>query len=199
MIVIIDLNSGNLSSIENAFSKINVTTNTTNDLSKIKNASKIIIPGVGSFDNYIKSLHNLNLINLLNEKVLVNKVPILGICAGMQIMTDGSDEGTTKGLSWISGYTHKFKSNTYLKVPHIGWNKIIPNKKNLLFQKNAKFYFCHSYYVKTKNKYDSLSETTYGVSFNSIIQRENIYGCQFHPEKSHDDGLSFLNNFINKI
>ena len=191
MIIILDVKFGNLHSIKNALNKINAESNISNDINDLDKAKKIILPGVGSFDNYINSIENLGLLDLLNDKVLNKKVPVLGICAGMQIMTNGSEEGKNPGLSWIDGFTIKFNSTTSIKIPHIGWNSVNYNYNKFKDKINLKYYFCHSYYVNLKNKNYEIASTSYGRKFVSILKKDNIYGCQFHPEKSHIQGLNF--------
>jgi glutamine amidotransferase len=148
-------------------------------------------------------LRHLDLIELLNNKVLVEKTPILGICLGMQLMTGFSEEGNVAGLSWVDAKTVRFPldfAERKIKVPHIGWNNTTWNS-NHLFGNNITtddlFYFVHSYYVTCRNRQDSLFESSYGLSFDSGFMHENIIGVQFHPEKSHKSGLKLLQNFIN--
>lgn len=201
MIIIIDYGLGNLGSIKNMLKKIGVASEITNDLSKIKLANKLILPGVGSFDDGMSNLMKFNLLNILNDKVLIDKVPILGICLGMQLMLNSSDEGLSTGLNWINGKSKKFP-DTYkdnkLIVPHMGWNDVSVTKKNKLFTQDIldyRFYFVHSYYVQLDSNNDIIGQTTYGLDFTSSFNCENIYGVQFHPEKSHKFGMNLLKNF----
>lgn len=199
MIIIVDYGMGNLGSIFNMFKRIGVKSKISSKLSDIKNAEKLILPGVGAFDIAMKRLHNLKLIDVLNHQALDKKIPILGICLGMQLLTNSSEEGVEKGLCWIDAETTKFnfKSNG-LKVPHMGWNTVnisTPCKLTTDMLEESRFYFVHSYYVKVKNEKNSILKTNYGVEFDSAIQSENIYGAQFHPEKSHKFGMKLFENF----
>lgn len=198
MIVIVDYKMGNLGSIKNMLKKIGVPSLISADPKEIANASKIILPGVGSFDRAMENINKLNLKKVLDEAVLINKTPILGICLGMQIMTNGSQEGNQAGLSWIDGECIKFKSQD-LRIPHMGWNYIkIENEIHMSLELNnrSKFYFVHSYYVHLNDKRNLLFSTDYGIEFCSAFHYKNIYGVQFHPEKSHKFGMQFLTNFI---
>ncbi|MGB9696565.1 MAG: imidazole glycerol phosphate synthase subunit HisH [Ignavibacteria bacterium] len=202
MIVVIDYQMGNVGSIVNMVKKFTREVTVSSNPDVIENADKLILPGVGTFDRGILNLQRLNLINLLNHKVLVTKTPILGICLGMQIFTLGSEEGTLQGLGWIDAETVKFKfdnHNSSLKIPHMGWNYIqkrsdSPLSKNLNSQ--SRFYFLHSYYLRCKDENDIILTTQYGIEFTSAIQKNNIYGVQFHPEKSHRFGLQLMRNFV---
>ncbi|MCF6246329.1 MAG: imidazole glycerol phosphate synthase subunit HisH [Desulfobacula sp.] len=199
IIAIIDYKMGNLRSVEKAFKKIGANVVITNEYSVIKNADKIVLPGVGAFKEGMENLRQLALIDLLNKEILENKKIFLGICLGMQLIGSKSYEvEETKGLGWISGESVKFNSKT-LKVPHVGWNNISYTNKNVLFDNipdQTDFYFVHSYYFKSEAEYDS-SLTNYGVDFVSSVNRKNIFGCQFHPEKSQKYGLEILTNFAN--
>jgi len=202
MLVIVDYGMGNLGSIENMFRKIGAEVKISNDLNEIKNADKLILPGVGAFDNGISSLHSLGLVPILHKKVIVDKTPILGICLGMQLFTNKSAEGTLPGLGWIDAETNRFKfenENTKLKVPHMGWNTVDVVKKTAIFNKyynESRYYFVHSYYVKCKHKDNVLATTQHGIEFDSAIIKDNIIGTQFHPEKSHKYGLKILRCFM---
>ena len=198
-VIIIDYGMGNLRSVQKAFERINVSSTISTDANDIINAQKIVLPGVGNFEKGIKNLKEKGLIDALNEAVIKRSVPVLGICLGMQLMTDFSEEGNVNGLGWIKAETIKFdfKANE-LKIPHMGWNNIkILNEDGLFKEINEDhfFYFVHSYYVTCKNNEDILSTTEYGDSFVSAFKKNNIYGCQFHPEKSHDAGINVIKNF----
>jgi len=197
MITILDYNMGNLGSIYNMLKKIGFKSIITNDKEKIWQASKIILPGVGSFDHAMKNLKELDMISILDEKAVGQKTPILGICLGLQIMAKSSSEGKLSGLGWIDAHVEKFPSSD-LPIPHMGWNYIYVKKENPLIRnldENARFYFVHSYYFSCNKKEDVLSESLYGITFTSSIARENIFGVQFHPEKSHKYGMNVLQNF----
>jgi glutamine amidotransferase len=201
MIVIIDYGLGNLGSIQKAFNRIGVTTIISNSISEIESAKKLILPGVGHFTKGMQNLKESGFIDVLNRKVIIEKTPILGICLGMQMMTDFSEEGNVEGLGWIKAKTIHFSNinkDSNIKIPHIGWNSLEFDTKNPLFNKidlNAQFYFVHSYYVQCENHQNSMSRTNYILKYDSSIQNENIYGVQFHPEKSHSTGLQLLKNF----
>jgi glutamine amidotransferase len=200
MIAIIDYGIGNLASVLNMFKKIGIRDVTiTNNHKIIQEADKILLPGVGSFDAGMINLESSGLISVLNKKVLDDKVPTLGICLGMQLLTLRSEEGVKKGLGWIEAETIKFKldPSLKLKVPHMGWNYIHVNKENPLVEVNNRnrFYFVHSYHVKCFNESDSLATSNFGTDFTCIINKENIYGAQFHPEKSLKFGMKLFENF----
>jgi glutamine amidotransferase len=172
----------------------------TSDLEEIKRADKLILPGVGSFDNGMRELKELGLIDTLNTKVLEDKTPILGICLGMQLMTQSSEEGELDGLGWIEAESKRFVSKS-LKVPHMGWNIIYNQKESKLFtptDDEERFYFVHSYYVSCNDREDILTTTSYGHNFVSSFEKENIVGVQFHPEKSHKFGMRLFKNFVER-
>jgi glutamine amidotransferase len=180
--------------------KIGVQGDITSDIYKIESADKIILPGVGSFDTGMENLKNLGLLEVLNEKVQVKKTPVLGICLGMQLLTKGSEEGFLPGLGWIDGDVKKFALDAFqdLKVPHMGWDYVSVKKESLLFKEmyeEPKFYFVHSYYVSPAKTSDILTTTNYGIEFCSALENGNIFGAQFHPEKSHKYGMKLLKNF----
>lgn len=202
MITIIDYGCGNLGSIQNMIKKIGAQSIISSDKEAIANAQKLILPGVGSFDTGISNLHERGLWEILNKKVQVEKTPILGICLGMQLMTNGSQEGKLPGLGWIDAKTIRFNfGNTTIKrtIPNMGWNYIAIQKQSTLFNdmyENPKFYFVHSYYVMCNNAEDKLATADYGITYDCAFEKGNIYGVQFHPEKSHKYGMKLLQNFI---
>lgn len=202
-IVIIDYNMGNLRSVQKAFERVGADAIISNNHEVIKKASKIVLPGVGSFKDGMENLDKLDLITILNEEVISKKKPFLGICLGMQLLSKkGYENGETKGLSWVDAEVIKFDFTNYekkLKIPHVGWNNVKYKNKNQLFDNildNSDFYFVHSYYFNTVENVIT-SSTDYGFDFTSSIQKDNIYAFQFHPEKSQNVGLKLLENFVN--
>lgn len=200
MITIVDYGMGNVGSIVNMLKRIGVASYVACHKNEIEGADKIILPGVGAFDAAMERLESNNMIDALNQKALNEKVPVLGICLGMQLMTKGSEEGHRKGLGWIDAYTKKFSVtvNGY-KIPHMGWNTV-QQKQNIALVSNipddARFYFVHSYYVQTANSNDTIASTRYSCEFDSMITNgTNLFGVQFHPEKSHKFGMKIFENF----
>lgn len=203
MINIIDLGVSNVASVANMVKKTGGTPNIISNHSELNTikSNKAILPGVGSFDSAMKMLTRGNWFNSLNQYIENSSNSILGICLGMQIMFNRSEEGQLEGLKWIDGDIRKFQfENKKLKVPHMGWNFISPKKDDVLFQSSSerqRFYFVHSFFASCNDKNDVLSLTNYGIDFVSSVQKNNIYGVQFHPEKSHRYGMHIINNFIN--
>jgi glutamine amidotransferase len=202
MIVVIDNDLGNIGSVLNMLKKIGARAIISKKPDDLLNASKLILPGVGSFDDGIKNLVRYDYISTLNKLVLDDKVPILGICLGMQLMTRRSEEGSLDGLCWIDAEVKRFnflKSDHHLKIPHMGWNEIKIEQKNSFFKnykEKDRFYFVHSYHLVCHNLKNVLATTLHGYNFPSVIINENIIGTQFHPEKSHRYGMAFLKRFI---
>lgn len=205
MIVIIDYGLGNLGSIANMLKKLGIKATISSDPAVIETASKLILPGVGAFDNGIRNLSARGLIPLLNAKVLEEKTPVLGLCLGMQLMTQRSDEGVLPGLGWLEAETIRlsFDENQHnLRVPHMGWNRVYPVRPNPLFDQVdgiLRFYFAHSYHVVCKDRSDVLATTTYGHELTAAVMKDNIIGVQFHPEKSHKFGLQLFKNFVERV
>ena len=199
MIGIVNYGLGNVKAISNIFKKIGIDNFFINNSEDFKKSTKIILPGVGTFDASINLLKEKKFINILDDYVMNKKIPILGICIGMQIMAYKSSEGTEKGFGWIPGEIIKFKNeskNNKYRLPHMGWNSI-NTKNDFLFKniKNPEFYFLHSYYYKLENINHKISTTHYINDFPSAINNENIFATQFHPEKSHLFGIKLLKNF----
>jgi len=200
MITIIDYRTGNLGSIQNMLKKIRVESRVTSSPDEIASANKIILPGVGAFDQGMEMLEKLGMKDILDRKVLDDNVPVLGICLGMQLMTKRSEEGSLPGLGWIDAETVRFRfaDTIRYKSPHMGWNFIDAKKESRLLTNlpcNSRFYFVHSYYVKPADNADTLTTTLYEQEFASSFEKGNIAGVQFHPEKSHKFGMALLKNF----
>lgn len=199
MITIVDYGMGNLGSIMNMFKKLRIEARIASDPAAISDASKLLLPGVGSFDAAMQRINERGLKKILDRKVLEEKVPILGICLGMQLLTLSSEEGKLAGLGWIPGETLRFSfsGEEALKIPHMGWNYVREINSSALtnLPPDSRFYFVHSYYVKVKDPNHVGMQTRYGIDFDSVIQKDHIFGAQFHPEKSHKYGMRFLENF----
>lgn len=199
-IVILDYGMGNLGSIQNMLQYLGEDAVITSELSVIEKAEKLILPGVGAFDAGMGQLESSGLKNLLIEKVINQSIPILGICLGMQLMTQGSEEGTSNGLGWLDAHAYKFdfSQDTGLRVPHMGWNTIDITQNHPLvadLDEEPRYYFVHSYYVKSNDEHEVIANAHHGHPFAAIMSKGNIMGCQFHPEKSHRFGMMLLKNF----
>lgn len=203
MIIIPDYGCGNLASISRMFSKVGHEAVITSDSTDTKRAGLIVLAGVGAFDHGMSGLHEGGWYEALNEAVLVRRIPVLGICLGMQLMCRSSDEGDMPGFGWIDAEVRRFcLTDTKLKVPHMGWNLAEVQKENVLFdpdEPEERFYFVHSYHVVCANPSDVLTTTVHGYSFASSFQRDNIVGVQFHPEKSHRFGVELLRRFAGEF
>ena len=200
MIVVVDYGMGNLGSVLKSLKRLKVESKVSSSIDDIQNAKKLILPGVGHFSNGMKRLKEYGLIDVLNKKALDDKIPVLGICLGMQLFAKFSEEGDSKGLGWIDANIKKFNVSDKLKwkIPHMGWNSIKIKRNSQILEgidQNEYFYFVHSYYMQCLNDSDIISSTKYCYEFTSIVQKGNIYGTQFHPEKSHDKGIAILKNF----
>jgi glutamine amidotransferase len=201
MIVIVDYGVGNLGSIINMLKKAGAKAIASSDPDVLQQAEKLILPGVGAFDAGMNKLNECGLVPVLNHLALEKKVPFLGLCLGLQLMTKRSEEGQTRGLGWLEAETLRFRfeaDQAHLKIPHMGWNTIEVGQSHPLFKDlnpEARFYFVHSFYVRSQDPGVVLAETDYGGYFHSIFCRGNIMGFQFHPEKSHKYGMQLLKNF----
>jgi imidazole glycerol-phosphate synthase subunit HisH len=205
VITIIDYGMGNVMSIYNMLKKVGQKSIISSKTSDIESAEKLILPGVGAFDLGMNQLLQMSVIDTLNKRVIKDKIPILGICLGLQLFANQSEEGTgQKGLGWINADVKKFNqvyNDKPIRIPHMGWNEVKVVKPSRLMEDmppNPRFYFVHSYYFEVENKSDVLLTTEYGQVFASGIERENILGVQFHPEKSHKFGMQLLKNFTEK-
>lgn len=200
-VVIVNYGMGNLNSVKKTLDRIKVSSIISSDSKDIISSQKIILPGVGHFKKAMSNLKELNLIDALNEAVLTNKKPILGICLGMQLLAKKSEEGDAEGLGWFDGEVVRFNVSDKLKhkIPHMGWNQISIKKQSSLMNnipESSEFYFVHSYHLKVRDQSDILNETEFEYVFPSAIEKENIFGVQYHPEKSHDAGMQLIKNFI---
>jgi glutamine amidotransferase len=201
MIVIVNYGLGNIKAFANIYKKLNIACSIASTADELRSATKIILPGVGAFDHAMEQLDSSGMRDILDQLVLVQKVPVLGICVGMQMLAHSSDEGQLQGLKWIDAEVKKFDASTLphkTHLPHMGWNDVRPVKLSNLFiglERDAIFYFLHSYYFKCNQQDDIAAVTDYGTAFSCAIQRNNVYGVQFHPEKSHHYGIQLLKNF----
>ncbi len=204
-VTIVDYNSGNISSVINSFKEVadnNVNIEVTSDLSKIKSSDKVVLPGQGSFKSCVDALNNIDgLVDTLNELAIINKKPLLGICVGLQMFADiGFEETETKGLGWISGKVSKINNQDgKFKLPHIGWNQINLVKDSKIFkdiENKSHMYFVHSYEFLPNDKKVISATTDYSSNIVCSVEKENIFGTQFHPEKSDKLGLKIINNFL---
>jgi len=204
MIAIVDYNMGNVGSIRNMLRNIGAESVITSDIDEISRASKLILPGVGAFDNGMTHMQQMHLPDVLGEMVLGRRVPVLGICLGMQLITRRSEEGELPGLGWIQADTVRFEFDHQAestKIPHMGWNIARPRHCDTLFKglgdsEDTAFYFVHSYHVLCDDESDVLARSTHGYEFTCAIEKGNILATQFHPEKSHRYGMQLLKNFV---
>ena len=205
-VTIVDYQSGNISSVINSFTEVakgKVNLEVTSDIKKIKSSDKIVLPGQGSFKSCVDSLNSINgLVDTLKEFAITNKKPLLGICVGLQMFADvGYEEAETKGLGWIAGKVSKIENqNGKFKLPHIGWNEINIMKDSKIFkgiENNSHMYFVHSYEFVPEDKSVISATTDYSTNVVCATEKQNIFGTQFHPEKSDKIGLKIIDNFIN--
>lgn len=203
MITIIDYGSGNISAIGNIYEKLNIDYKIAKKPADILGSNKLFLPGVGAFDETMMLLESSGFRQAMDTEVLINKVPIIGICVGMQILGDSSEEGKLPGLGYIKGHVKQIDQSLLKSkpsLPHMGWNSVTYKQRSPLFEEidaQQGFYFLHSYYFECTNKSNILATTDYGHSFASAIMNDNVYGIQFHPEKSHSNGVTLLKNFAN--
>jgi glutamine amidotransferase len=199
MLVIVDYGVGNLGSIANMFKRVGVTPIVSGDPDILRIATKLVLPGVGAFDAAMAKFTASGLIDCLNSKVLAENVPVLGTCVGMQMLGRGSEEGKLPGLGWLDAHCTKFRpTDPEIRVPHMGWNKVKRVKPSPLtntLPEDARFYFVHSYYMVCQDHSDVLLTTEYDGTFAAAVQRGNIFGMQFHPEKSHRFGMELYRQF----
>jgi imidazole glycerol-phosphate synthase subunit HisH len=200
MLVIVDYGVGNLTSVQNMFKKAGVTAIISSQKNEIENADKILLPGMGAFDNCMSRFNASGLRDAVEKKIFTGKTPVLGICVGLQMLMESSEEGALPGLGWIKGKTVAFKKEKVQltqKIPNMGWLDIQAKKKSALLDElaGARFYFAHSFHVQPDDESDINISADYGYEFTAGIERDNILGVQFHPEKSHRFGMQLLKNF----
>jgi len=200
MFVIVNYGVGNLTSIRNMLKKAGVAAEISDKQQDIESASKLLLPGMGHFDNCMERLNNSGLRPIIEQKAIVEKIPVLGICVGLQMFMESSEEGIQPGLGWIKGKTIRFKTEQMKdvqKIPNMGWLEIHAKKDSRLLNglEDARFYFAHSYHVALDEPGDELIAAGYGYDFTAGVERGNIVGVQFHPEKSHRFGMQLLKNF----
>lgn len=201
MIAIIDYGLGNIRAFTNIYRQLDIPVKIARKVEDLTDVSKVILPGVGAFDHAMEQLEQSGMRQQLDELVIQNKVPVVGICVGMQMLAHSSDEGKLPGLGWIDASVKKFdvsKINWSTHLPHMGWNDVNPVKENGILkglEKDAKFYFLHSYYFHCNDPLNTIATTDYGIEFSCAVNKNNIYGVQFHPEKSHQYGIQLLKNF----
>jgi len=203
MIGIINYGMGNINAFSNIYNELKVPYKVISNKEDFKKIDKIILPGVGAFDSALTKLKESNLLEILKAEVLEKKKKILGVCVGMQLMAKTSEEGNLNGLGWIDATVNKFDKDILKNenpIPHMGWNSIQYNNENPLFKDiktNSRFYFLHSYYFKPLHELSTIAVSNYGLQFSCAINMDNIFGVQFHPEKSHINGIKILKNFSN--
>jgi len=201
MITIIDYGVGNIRAFANIYKQLDIPFKIAKSAQDLEGVSKLILPGVGAFDHAMDKFEQSGMRKPVEELVLDKKMPVVGICVGMQMLASSSDEGKLAGLGWIDASVKKFDESkiTYTThLPHMGWNDVKPLKNNKLLkglETGAKFYFLHSYYFQCNRNEDAIATTAYGIDFSCAVNKENIYGVQFHPEKSHHYGMQLLSNF----
>jgi glutamine amidotransferase len=201
MITIINYGSGNINAIGNIYERLKIPVRIANNPEEVRGSKKIILPGVGAWDETVSMLDHSGFRTVLDHEVVEKKIPVLGICVGMQILSNKSEEGTLPGLGWINGEVKKIDKTLLTQkptVPHLGWNTVELAKSNVLFDgidTEEGFYFMHSFYFECASDSDVLTRTFYGKHFASCVNNNNVYGVQFHPEKSHHNGVRLLQNF----
>ncbi|MEP6601140.1 MAG: imidazole glycerol phosphate synthase subunit HisH [Nitrospirota bacterium] len=201
MIAIVDYDMGNVASVANMLRRVGAPESVlTRDPDVLRRADKVILPGVGAFDKGMRNLAEFGLLEALNEAAIERRVPILGICLGMQLLTKSSEEGQLSGLGWLDAETVRFRfpETPGLKIPHMGWNYVEARRDNPLLQagNRSRFYFVHAYYVTCNRTEDTIGTARYGFEFTCAVNHDNVYGVQFHPEKSHRFGMALLDGFI---
>lgn len=202
MIGIVNYGSGNVCAVSNIYKRLNIPHLISSDFQELEKVTHLILPGVGAFDETMKILKSSGLKNFLDELVLEKQIPVMGICVGMQLLANGSEEGIMEGFGWIKGVVKKFDPSIFDQkpyLPHLGWNTVkVKNERSSVFDNvdhATGFYFLHSYYFECESEKDILGTTNYGLNYASAVNHKNIFGMQFHPEKSHQNGVTIFNNF----
>ena len=201
MISIIDYGLGNIQAFVNVYKRLHIPVAVVTRASELSGATKLILPGVGSFDHAIERLNESGMREELTELVVNKKMPVLGVCVGMQMLAESSDEGQLSGLGWIPGHVREFRSQSSfaeLPQPHMGWNDVAPQCDSPLFnglESDVRFYFLHSYFYECENQESIIATAFYGMDFSCAVSSGHVYGVQFHPEKSHHYGVTLLKNF----
>ena len=201
MITIVDYGLGNILAFANVYKRLNIPVHIAKTAEDLKPASKIILPGVGAFDHAMERLNESGMRETLDDLVLAKGLPVIGICVGMQILSESSDEGLSPGLGWVKGRVRGFAfsdGSEHLPLPHMGWNDVAPVMGSKLFrglEQDSRFYFLHSFYFECQDPSHIAATSHYGIQFASAINRGSIFGIQFHPEKSHHYGTQLLKNF----
>lgn len=199
MIGIVDYGMGNLGSVSNMLRKIGVDSKLINRADEIERFNKLILPGVGSFDKAMQRINSSGIRDSLEYAVQIQKKPILGICLGMQLLTKGSEEGSEAGLGWVDAHTFKFPAHLDVRIPHMGWNQVFASQNLGIMNRNVpddcRYYFVHSYYVRTERPEIVSLTCNYGIAFTAALESGHIFGAQFHPEKSHRFGMDFFRTF----
>jgi len=201
MIAIVDYGVGNIKAFANIYKNLDIPFKVAKKVADLEGISKLILPGVGSFDHAMQSLENSGMRQKLDELVLETKIPVLGICVGLQMLAKSSDEGIMDGLGWLDAHVRKFdelKLTQNTPLPHMGWNNIDTAQNDMLLKdlnNDARFYFLHSYFIESEDRSIIVATATYSETFASVVHKDNIYGIQPHPEKSHQNGITLLKNF----
>ncbi|BBH47477.1 imidazole glycerol phosphate synthase subunit HisH [Pseudomonas sp. KU43P] len=202
MIIVVDYGVGNIASVLNMLKRVGATAKASNSREDIERADKLILPGVGAFDAGMQTLRNSGLIEALNEQVLDKRKPVMGVCLGSQMLGNGSEEGREPGLGWIDMDIVRFEKRDGRKVPHMGWNEVAPQLRHPILagiDELSRFYFVHSYYMLPRHAENTLLTANYDQQFTAAVVKDNIFGFQFHPEKSHKFGMQLFKNFVELV